>query len=48
MLPDPEVGKEVLEEDDALDEYDKDGGTSSEDAKMHVSYAMLFVWICTH
>ncbi|KAG4065491.1 hypothetical protein HA402_009052 [Bradysia odoriphaga] len=33
-LPDPEVGKEVLEED-ALDDYDKDVGASSEDAKMN-------------
>lgn len=37
-LPDPEVGKEVLEEE-ALEDYDKDNeGVSSEDAKMHVSY----------
>lgn len=36
MLPDPEVGKEVLEEE-TLDDYDKDQvGVSSEDAKMHV------------
>lgn len=38
-LPDPEVGKEVLEED-TLNDYDKDQedteGTSNEDAKMHV------------
>lgn len=37
-LPDPEVGKEVLEED-TLEDFDKDhAGGTSEDAKMHVSY----------
>lgn len=39
-LPDPEVGKEVLE-DDALEEYDKDHvGVACEDAKMNVSEAI--------
>lgn len=44
-LPDPEVGKEVLEEE-ALEDYDKDNvGVSSEDAKMHVSYEDI-VCVC--
>lgn len=44
-LPDPEVGKEVLEED-TLEDYDKDNvGGSSQDAKMHVCHELYCVMV---